>query len=321
MLKNFLLVILFTSAGFAQVVTSGQGNDKQSKTGNTIIFAVIGDFGQSGKKELGVANLITGWNVDFIVTTGDNNYPDGEATTIDKNIGRYYADYIGNYKGKYGKGSKLNRFFPILGNHDWRADIKPRNKPYLDYFTLPGASSTNTSNTENYYDFIKGDVHFFMLDTGDKDRKSGLGAEQEAWLRSTIPLSKTHWQIVVMHHPPYSSGKVHGPHKRLQLNYEEMGVDAIFNGHEHLYERIHRDDNNDGVILPYFISGTGGKSLYKFKKIPIDWSQTRYKKDYGAILVKVNADSMVFEFWNREGVRIDHYILYHQKTAVFQSMK
>ena len=43
----------------------------------TIRFAVIGDFGDAGSHEEDVANLLDSWNVDFIITVGDNNYPDG----------------------------------------------------------------------------------------------------------------------------------------------------------------------------------------------------------------------------------------------------
>ena len=79
-------------------------------------FAVIKDFGVDNSAELSVAALIKSWNPEFIVTTGDNSctsYP------IDDNVGRYFADFIGNYKGLHGPGSPINRFFPSLGNHDY----------------------------------------------------------------------------------------------------------------------------------------------------------------------------------------------------------
>ena len=55
-------------------------------------FAVIGDFGDDGLASTGiggepqVAELIESWNVHFVVTAGDNNYPNGAASTIDANI-------------------------------------------------------------------------------------------------------------------------------------------------------------------------------------------------------------------------------------------
>ncbi|PYV85585.1 MAG: alkaline phosphatase, partial [Acidobacteria bacterium] len=58
----------------------------------TVRFAVIGDYGTAGQNELDVSSLVKSWNPDFIITVGDNNYPDGWASTIDRNIGQYYHD-------------------------------------------------------------------------------------------------------------------------------------------------------------------------------------------------------------------------------------
>jgi hypothetical protein len=51
-----------------------------------IRFAVIGDYGHNTAAEAQVAALVAGWNPDFVITTGDNNYPSGEAATIDQHI-------------------------------------------------------------------------------------------------------------------------------------------------------------------------------------------------------------------------------------------
>ncbi len=81
----------------------------------SVKFAVIGDFGLDGSAEADVSALIHGWKPDFILTVGDNNYPDGAASTIDDNIGKYYHDYISPYVGSFGPGADINRFFPTLG--------------------------------------------------------------------------------------------------------------------------------------------------------------------------------------------------------------
>src|SRR5205085_740845 len=69
---------------------------------NTIRFAVIGDFGANSQSEADVAALVHSWNPDFITTNGDNNYPLGQSTTIDANVGQYYHDFIFPYLGSYG---------------------------------------------------------------------------------------------------------------------------------------------------------------------------------------------------------------------------
>src|SRR6478609_3214876 len=85
-------------------------------------FAVIGDFSSDNAvaPTRDVANLVKSWNPDFVVTAGDNNYPDGAASTIDANVGQWYHQFMSPYSGSYGGGSATgNKFFPSIGNHDW----------------------------------------------------------------------------------------------------------------------------------------------------------------------------------------------------------
>src|SRR5438552_8629550 len=77
-------------------------------------FAITGDFSSDLQTQptIDVSNMIKGWNPDFIVSVGDNNYPDGDAATIDANCGQYYHDYIFPYTGSYGAASPSgNRFW------------------------------------------------------------------------------------------------------------------------------------------------------------------------------------------------------------------
>jgi hypothetical protein len=67
-------------------------------------FATIGDYGKDGSNLQAVTNLINSWNVEFIMTLGDNNYNNGAASTIDKNIGKYVNSYIYPYIGSYSPG-------------------------------------------------------------------------------------------------------------------------------------------------------------------------------------------------------------------------
>src|SRR5581483_888244 len=148
----------------------------QAQTCN-VRFAVIGDYGRAGQPERDVAELVKGWSPDFVITVGDNNYEDGAASTIDQNVGQYYHDFIGPYLGSYGEGAATNRFFPVLGNHDWQAAGA---RPYLDYFTLPG--------NERYYEVAYGPVHLFALDS-DPSEPDGVRSDsaQANWLRARRP--------------------------------------------------------------------------------------------------------------------------------------
>jgi len=264
----------------------------------SIRFAVIGDYGYAGQAELDVSNLVKSWNPDFIITLGDNNYENGAATTIDQNIGQYYHDYISPYTGSFGTGDTINRFFPALGNHDWRA---VNAQPYLDYFTLHG--------NERYYDFVKGTVHFFVVDSDSNEPDGRTGVSTQAqWLHDKLANSIAQWKLVYFHHAPYSSGTRHGSNVNLQWQFQTWGATAVLAGHEHNYERI--TINN----FPYFVNGLGGRSLYAFGT-PISGSQVRYNSDYGAMLVEANTDSIVFKFITRTGVTIDTYTL-HSSTQI-----
>jgi tartrate-resistant acid phosphatase type 5 len=258
-------------------------------TPQPVRFAVIGDYGDSSQGEADVADLVKSWNPDIIITTGDNNYPDGEAATIDEHVGQYYHDYIYPYNGTYGAGAETNRFFPSLGNHDWHA---PDAQPYLDYFELPG--------NERYYDFVWGSVHFFALD-GDSDEPDGVNKSsvQAAWLKERLAQSNSPWNIVYNHFPPYSSA-LHGNSDWMQWPFQEWGASAVLAGHDHTYERIIRNG------FPYFVNGLGGQSRYDFNS-PVEGSQVRYNDDFGAMLVEADWHTITFQFINCQGDVIDTY--------------
>ncbi|MEX1071245.1 MAG: metallophosphoesterase [Anaerolineales bacterium] len=257
-----------------------------------VVFAVIGDYGQSGRHAFAVAEMIDSWQVDFIITTGDNNYPNGEAETIDENIGQYYHRYIGNYKGEYNLGSEINRFFPSLGNHDW---VTEGAEPYLDFFTLPG--------NERYYDVVWSPVQLFIVDSDPHEPDGvGISSDQAAWLQEELASSEEAWQVVIMHHPPYSSSE-HGSTVALQWSYQDWGADVVLAGHDHVYERLEVDG------LPYLISGLGGHaSRYDFVNI-LPESKVRYNDTWGALRVTVTSQSMAIEFINIDGLLIDSVVL------------
>ncbi len=257
-----------------------------------IHFAVIGDYGNGSGNEAAVASLVHSWPIDFIITTGDNNYPDGTAGTIDTNIGQFYGRYIYPYQGSYQGGTAPNRFFPSPGNHDWKAaDLRP----YRDYFPIDSSqTNTGSSGNERYYDFTQGPVHFFVIDSGGAEPDgNGVNSIQATWLKTQLAQSQLPWQIVYFHHPPYSSSS-HGSNATMKWPFAEWGADAVFNGHDHTYERIEVGG------IPYFVNGLGGMSIYNFGT-PVAGSQVRYNGNYGAMLVEATETYVTFEFYAISG--------------------
>ncbi len=273
-----------------------------------IRFVAFGDYGDNSSAEAAVAALVNSLNPDFIITLGDNSYG---SNNIDDNIGQHYHDYIGAYSGTYDLGAVTNRFFPALGNHDY-GDGGGLDA-YLAYFTLPGAgvSSSNTSGNERYYDFIQGPVHFFAINSNADETDGHTSTSTQAqWLQAQLAASTAPWKIVYMHHPPYSSSSAHGSETVMQWPYEAWGATAVLAGHDHTYERILRDDNNDGTDLVYFVAGLGGKSRYAFPDSDfVPGSQIRYRDDYGTMLVEACAERITFSFYSLSDGLVDTYTL------------
>jgi hypothetical protein len=257
--------------------------------------AVIGDFSSDVQTAptRDVATLVKSWSPDAVVTVGDNNYPDGEASTIDQNIGQWYHSYIAPYKGAYGAGSSdgQNHFWPALGNHDWNT---PDAQPYLDYFTLPG--------NERYYTKQIGNLGLFIVDS-DPSEPDGVTSTstQGQWLKSALAASTATWKLVFFHHPAFSSGE-QGSTSYMQWPFQTWGASAVFQGHDHDYERIVRNN------FPYFVDGLGGEGMRTFPDT-VTGSQVRYVDDYGAMKLDATDTTLTCQFITRGGDVIDTYTL------------
>jgi hypothetical protein len=269
-----------------------------------LTIGVIGDYGAayaggaSFSNEQAVANLIKSWNADFIITTGDNNYPNGEASNIDTNIGQFFHEYIYPYAGTFGEGATSNRFFPSIGNHEWPFGVSGL-APYLDYFTLPG--------NERYYNHRHGPVEFFAC-VADQQEPDGATPTsiQAMWLSNALAISSAPWRVVYFHASPYSSSATHGSYTHQADNmlwpFTEWGTSVIYTGHNHLYERILTNGLN------YITVGLGGDRIDGFVT-PLAGSLSRYNTTYGAARMVVTETNFVSEFINIFNEVIDRFIL------------
>lgn len=269
-----------------------------------LTIGVIGDYGAaylggaSFSNVQAVADLVKNWNPDFIITTGDNNYPDGEASNIDTNIGQFFHEYIFPYVGTFGVGASSNRFFPCIGNHEWPFGVSGL-VPYLAYFTLPG--------NERYYNHRHGPVELFAV-VGDQQEPDGATPTsiQAMWLSNALASSTAPWRVVYFHACPYSSSASHGSTTHQADNmlwpFTELGATAIYTGHNHLYERVLTNGLN------YVTIGLGGVRIDGFVT-PVAGSVSRYNTTYGAVRLTVTETNFVSEFINIFNEVIDSYTL------------
>jgi 3',5'-cyclic AMP phosphodiesterase CpdA len=162
-------------------------------------------------------------------------------------------------------------------------------------------------NGERYYDFKKDDVQFFALDSNYMDPK------QLTWLEQHLRSSSARWKICFFHHPLYNDGRSHGPDLDLRNQLTPLlkayGVNVVFSGHEHAYERIKPEDG-----IYYFIQGSSGK-LVRNDFRHRDVMETSFDRDRSFMLVEIDGDQFYFETISRRGETIDAGALGRQMKA------
>src|SRR5206468_10104446 len=109
---------------------------------------------------------------------------------------------------------------------------------YLDIYSPP---EDFDSGTQRYYAFESGPALFVSVAVFGTDYSPG--SPQYQWLERTLASSTQPWKFVFMHWGPYSCSIVHGSNMTvrevLAPLFERYGVDIVFSGHDHDYERSH----------------------------------------------------------------------------------
>lgn len=225
----------------------------------TFTFAVVGDFGSGTADETAVASLIRSWQPDFVLTVGDNAYPQGSATLLDRDIFNPYAAVM-----------RESAWFPALGNHDVAAD---NGLPELDAFHSLGE--------ERWYRFTWGSAAFVVLDS---DTSVAPGSPQLRFARKALE-RRSCFRFAAWHHPPWEPlGRPFssGLRDNVVPLVEQDGVQVVFVGHLHAYARSRP---RDGVV--YVAVGTGGASLsYDAGKLTIPSARV-VQGSFGALRVDV----------------------------------
>ena len=252
-------------------------------------FAVVGDSGSGGKGQLAVAALLERLRPDLVLHTGDVVYPAGQERHYDR---RFFAPYRNLIK--------TVPLFPVLGNHDVR---KGNGAAFLENFHPPLGSP---GSTKRYYSFDWGNTHFVALDSelyhGDRGSDP---EEQRDFLERDLATTRKHWRIVFLHRSPYGSSR-HGGDEKVREDLEPLfathGVDLVFSGHDHVYERT---VPIRGVT--YVVSGGGGRRLYPAGRSARTVSSV---SAHHAVLVRVDGGHLSLEAVEAGGTYVDRLDLY-----------
>ena len=252
----------------------------------SIKFAVIGDSGRGWQPQYDVATQMVAYRqrfpFAFVLMAGDNIY-EGPATAED-----YRLKFEEPYRALLEAGV---RFYAVLGNHDdpQQVNYKPFNMNGDRYYTFtPPVDALTRWDTR---------VRFFALDSTNLDR------EQLRWFEHEVTQSRAEWKIALLHHPLYTAGRYGLAARRqrytLESSFVNGGIDVVFSGHEHIYQR---SQLQNGVL--YFVTGGAG-SLREGDAGRSPLIARGYDRDFHFMLVEIADEGLFFQAINRSGETID----------------
>ena len=157
---------------------------------------------------------------------------------------------------------------------------------------------------QRYYTYTKKNVRFFALDSNAMD------PQQLAWLENALRNRPTTWKICYFHHPLYSDGGRHGSEVELRVVLEPLfvkyGVNVVFSGHDHIYERIKPQKG-----ITYFVNGSSGE-LRRGDVRPSAMTAAYFDQDQAFSLVEIDGDDLFFQADRERGQTVDSGVIHRQ---------
>jgi 3',5'-cyclic AMP phosphodiesterase CpdA len=275
---------VFLFLGILTLLAAGLAVDefKFPVKSGSVRFAAIGDMGTGESPQYEVAQQMLkaheAFPFEFVIMLGDNIYGGSTPADFDKK-------FAVPYKPLLDAGVK---FYASLGNHD------NTNERFYQPFNMNG---------ESYYTYKKGNARFFVLNSNYMDPK------QLAWLEGQLKdAGNGGWKICYFHHPLYSSGQFHGPsldlRKLLEPLFVKYGVDVVFSGHDHVYERIRPQQG-----IYYFMEGASGE-LRPGNLAHTAITEKGFDTDRSFVLSEIAGDDMYFETISRTGETVDSGVIH-----------
>ena len=210
---------------------------------------------------------------------------------------------------------------PLVGNHE-TYDLNWNFRwpyAYLNYFDVPGNGSSEFPRF--YYSFDYGPVHFIMLSTVWHELnsfKTGIIQEQADWMRRDIKASTKPWNVVCMHRDIYNYDVRPPKFSDVGLRYmplfDELGIDAVLDGHIHSYRRRDHiyDFKNSKRKGPIYINTglSGDCRYYNLPQAPLDEVMASQPETDNYLTMEATRRTLSFTCYLPSGVDIDHIILH-----------
>ncbi|CAD5118385.1 DgyrCDS7093 [Dimorphilus gyrociliatus] len=295
--KCFIAILSFS----VTVLSKGQEN-------GCVDFINIGDWGAiTGIGQLPIAEAMAKYAdenpVDFVLTSGDNFYPDGVESATDEQFDSKWRDV-------YNQPSlKELTWYISVGNHDY--GLKNGNEWFQIEF---GRNESRWYFPDLWYTFEKElynnkKIKFIVLDSQAFRAQENNPESQTEFLKSALE-NKEHWTFVIAHHPVYSAGR-HGPIQNtikrdiLQpIADDGYNVDLFITGHDHNLQHLKFMNNTN---TEFIVNGAGGAFPYFLDEDHVGILQQegitleKFEDAFGFLAVHVCENEVTLKFVDDDG--------------------
>jgi len=187
-----------------------------------LCLAYVADVGLPGAALTAVVSTITDFGPDYVLDAGDNNYLDGDPAA--------WAGFL--------PWINTQRYLRVRGNHtlDTPAGIAADAAAFPYLFT----------DSNPWWRRVLGNglVEVFGIETGKKTNGTFIpgdlqvaGGAQYVWLEAALNSSTARHKIVMLHHPPVSTGNDPSHDVTPEMDWVVLAkADAVLCGHVHMAE-------------------------------------------------------------------------------------
>ncbi len=256
---------------------------KTGTSGNHARFIAWGDSRHNRPERRAIMNTVNSLDFDFSVFNGD---------FVDSGLdGGQWIDWFEDFSPLLSH----KPFMSVLGNHE------SNSSHYYNYFVYPGK--------EEYYSFNYGPIHFIGLHSC-VPYYGGTFDEQINWLLNDLETYKDYeWKIVIQHRPAYSSSKRNheGDYDDIQTLlvpiYEEHNITMVIAGHDHWYERLHKNN------ITYVVAGAAGAPIYTINEDYRIAESVYSESTHHAVLIEVFENQLDMRAFRTDKTLMDQYTI------------
>lgn len=159
-------------------------------------------------------------------------------------------------------------YVPVLGGHevnDYDGDVTTDSNNFYHHFNVPQQVVEGT-HEGSVYSFEYGDALYMVFNSQFEgglasDGKSIAWEDPEFraqldWMRNTVAKSDKKWKFVTFHKSPYASGDNSAKYEDARVQFyrqhlipvfDELGIDMVFEAHDHMYMRSFQMYGNEVV--------------------------------------------------------------------------